>query len=86
MGQSARLRKVGGSVMVAIPPAALEELQLKPNTDVDVSVKGGRLVIEAKARRRYTLDELLARCKPGRGRSSEDDEWLSARPVGKEIL
>jgi antitoxin ChpS len=86
MGQIARLRKVGGSVMVAIPPAALEALQLKPNADVDVSVKDGRLVLEARARRRYTLEELLARCRPARRRSGEDEAWLVGRPVGKELI
>ena len=38
MNHVARLRKVGGSVMVTIPPAALAELKLKPDTDVELSV------------------------------------------------
>ena len=83
MAHVARLRKVGGSVMVAIPPAALDELKLKADVDVQLSVKGGRLVIEP---RRYTLDELLARCKLGRKRSSEESEWLSGKPAGRELL
>lgn len=88
MGHPARLRKVGGSVMVAIPPAVLEELKLKSDSDVDLSVKGGRLVIDpkVKARRRYTLDELLAQCRPSRRRTKEEQEWLSSRPVGRELI
>jgi antitoxin ChpS len=87
MGHVARLRKVGGSVMVAIPPAALAELNLKPGADVELSVKGGKLMIDpaARTKRRYTLDELLARCKPGR-RSKEDKEWLAGGPAGRELI
>lgn len=88
MGYPARLRKVGGSVMVAIPPAVLEELKLKPNSDVDLSVKSGRLVLDpqAKPQRRYSLDELLARCRPSRRRTKEEREWLSSPPVGRELI
>ena len=88
MGYSARLRRVGGSVMVAIPPAVLDELKLKPDADVDLSVKAGRLVIgpKAKGRPRYTLDELLAQCRPSRRRTKEEQEWLSSPPVGRELI
>ena len=88
MGHPARLRKVGGSVMVAIPPAVLEELKLKPDADVELSVRAGRLVVDpkSKTRRRYTLDELLAQCRPTRRRTKEEREWLSSRPVGRELI
>lgn len=88
MGHPARLRKVGGSIMVAIPKAVLDELKLAPNADVDLSVKGGRLVIgpKAKQRRRYTLDELVAQCRPSRRRTKEEREWLSSPPVGRELI
>lgn len=88
MGHHARLRKVGGSIMVAIPPAVLDELKLKPNSDVALSVKDGRLVIDpkVKSRRRYTLDELLAQCRPSRRRTKEEREWLSSPRVGRELI
>ena len=87
MGHIARLRKVGGSVMVAIPPAALAELNLKPDSDVKLTVKDGRLMVDPKSKgtRRYTLQELLARCKPAR-RSKQDQEWLSGKPAGRELI
>ena len=44
------LRKVGGSVMLAVPPAILEMLHLQAGI-VGVSVNGGRLVIEPRAAR-----------------------------------
>ena len=55
-----KLRKVGGSVMLAVPPAILELLHLKSGATVSVAVEGGRLVVEPQARPRYTMAELLA--------------------------
>jgi antitoxin ChpS len=88
MGHQARLRKVGGSVMVAIPKAVLDELKLAPNADVDLSVKAGRLVMDPKAkpRRRYTLDELLAQCRPSSRRTKQEREWQSSPPAGRELI
>ncbi len=54
------LRKVGGSVMLAVPPALLEILDLQAGATVSVAIESGRLVIEPQTRPRYTLTELLA--------------------------
>jgi antitoxin ChpS len=80
------LRKVGGSVMLAVPPAFLDLLHLKAGASVGVAVDGGRLVIEASPRSRYTLAELLAASDYSEGVSPEDREWLDAPAIGKEIL
>ena len=80
------LRKVGGSVMLAVPPALLDILRLRPGVKVGIAVESGRLVVEPRQRPRYTLDELLARCDPKAGRSKEDREWLDNQPAGAEIL
>ena len=42
----ARLRKVGGSTMVAIPPAMLEEAHLGPEGPVELSVEDGRILVD----------------------------------------
>jgi antitoxin ChpS len=84
------LRKVGGSVMLAVPPALLEVLQLQPGTRVGIAVEKGRLVVEPRTRRRYTLDELLAQCDPKARRSKrgakQEREWLNSKPVGGELI
>ena len=49
------LRKVGGSVMLAVPPALLDVLRLGPGAKVDLAVQDGRLVVEKQKRPRYTL-------------------------------
>jgi antitoxin ChpS len=80
------LRKVGGSVMLAVPPALLEILRLRPGARVDIGVESGRLVVEPQRRRRYTLDELLAQCNPKARRTREEQEWLDSKPVGGELI
>jgi antitoxin ChpS len=86
MPHAARLRKVGGSVMLAIPRSILDALDLAPDASVGLSVKAGRLVVDPKRRRRYTLDELLAQCNPKSRRSRADREWAGSRPVGRELI
>ena len=86
MPHKARLRKVGGSVMVAIPPGLLEELDLKSDASVDMTVKSGKLMLEASARPRFTLDELLAQCRSDVAMDSEERDWLDIPATGREII
>lgn len=80
------LRKVGGSVMLAVPPAILDLLHLQAGTTVAVAVEGDRLIVAPQQRARYTLDELLAQCDATAPRMTEEREWLDAAPVGNELL
>jgi len=80
------LRKVGGSVMLAVPPAILDLLHLKAGATVGLAVDGGRLVVEPTLRPHYTLDELLAQCDASAEVSEEDRAWLDDKPVGGELL
>jgi antitoxin ChpS len=65
------LRKVGGSVMLAVPPALLNILQLESGAKVGIVVESGRLVVQPRTRPRYTLNELLAQCSPAARRSKQ---------------
>jgi antitoxin ChpS len=80
------LRKVGGSIMLAVPPALLEVLHLRPGTKVGLAVEKGRLVIEPQQKPRYTLGELLAQCDPKARRGKKDREWLDSGPAGGELI
>jgi antitoxin ChpS len=80
------LRKVGGSVMLAVPRALLDILQLRPGAKVGLAVQGGRLVVEPQPRPRYTLEELLAQCNAKAPRSKEEREWLDGKLVGGELI
>ena len=80
------LRKVGGSVMLAVPPAILDLLHLQAGATVGLEVNDGLLVIEPSPRPRYSLDELLAQCDASAELTTEDREWLADKPVGGELL
>ncbi len=79
------LRKVGGSVMLAVPPAILDLLHLEAGATVGLAVDGDRLVVDPRVKPRYTLDELLAQCDPDAPVSDEDRAWLNLPPAGREL-
>ena len=80
------LRKVGGSVMLAVPPALLDILELRPGARVGIAVQRGRLIVEPESQKRYTLAELLAKCTRKAPRSKEEREWIQSGPVGRELI
>ena len=73
---TANLRKVGGSVMLAVPPAILEMLRME----------SGRLIIEPNVREKYSLQELLAQCDASAPLSPEDGVWTGAGATGGELI
>jgi antitoxin ChpS len=80
------LRKVGGSVMMAVPPAFLDLLHLRVGATVGMAIDGGRLVIEPNPRPRYTLAELLAASDYSQPQPPEQREWVDAPAVGGELI
>ena len=80
------LRKVGGSVMMAVPPAFLDLLHLRVGTTVGIAVDGGRLVVEPNPRPRYTLAERLAASDYSQPQPPEQREWVDAPAVGRELI
>ena len=81
---SVTMRQVGGSVMLAVPPALLDVIGVGAGSTVDLDVDDGRLVVAPRRRPSYTLDELIAECDP----TVSDDEraWIDGAPVGREEL
>jgi antitoxin ChpS len=79
------LRKVGGSIMLAVPPAILDLLHLEAGATVGIAIDGERLVVQPRSRPRYTLDELLAQCGRRTALSKEDRAWLDLPAVGREL-
>ena len=80
------LRKVGGSIMLAVPPALLDLLRLGIGAKVDIAVENGRLIVQPQKRPTYSLDDLLAQCEETDTPSAEDRAWVDAKPVGNELL
>jgi hypothetical protein len=57
-----------------------------------VDKKGRKSVDNIRRRRRaesvprYTLNELLMNCKPNAVRTKGERQWLTGRPVGRELI
>jgi len=83
---TATLRRVGGSVMLAVPKTILDTLDLRAGAQVSIDIQDGRLLVDPKPRPRYTLDELLAGSDYSKSQRAADREWVDARPVGRELL
>lgn len=80
------LRKVGGSIMVAIPPAFLKQLDLEAGAVVALNLDDGQLVIKPAPKPRYTLAQLLAESDYTRPLPESEREWVDAPAVGEELL
>jgi antitoxin ChpS len=80
------LRKVGGSVMLAVPPALLELLHLTAGAKVDVAVENGRLVVQAQHRPSYTMAALLAASDYSQPAPVEEREWVDDAAIGGELI
>jgi antitoxin ChpS len=71
------LKKVGGSVMLALPAAILSLLELEVDMPVGITVEDGKLVI---------APHLIAQCDPNAPLPPVDRDWLDAPAVGGEVL
>ena len=80
------LRKVGGSVMMALPPALLEMLQLKVGATVGLAVADGLLLVDPKPKQHYTLQELLDKSDFSETQAPHERAWVDAPPVGGELI
>jgi antitoxin ChpS len=83
----AKIRAVGGSAMVAIPPVLLDALQLAPNASVDLAIDGNRLIITPQPRKgRIGLAARLALCDYSKPAADDERAWIDAPRVGREVL
>ena len=83
---STKLRKVGGSVMLAVPPPILDALDLRVGASVDIRIEAGRLVVTPRVRASLTFDDLLAQCDETGPAEDGDRVWLEGAPIGNELL
>jgi antitoxin MazE len=75
-----RIQKWGNSLALRIPAAFADEIGLVENSQVNLSLKEGGLVVTAAAGEKWSLDELLSRV-------TEDNrhrEWETGAPEGSE--
>lgn len=79
------LRKVGGSMMIAIPPVVLDQLHLEVGATLSINLDGDHLVLRPE-RPRYTLEDLLSQCDFSQPPSLEDEAWVNSPPAGRELI
>ncbi len=77
------LRRSGGSLVMTVPKAYIDQNRLHDGSAVDLTVDGDRLIISAPRRPKYTLSELLAQMPEGLPR---DKVWDDISPVGQEVI
>lgn len=84
--QTTTLRRVGGSVMLAVPPALLDMLNLAAGAEVGLDIVDGELRVQPIRKKKYTLAELLAQSDYSTPLTPEEREWIDAPPVGRELI
>ena len=75
----AMLKKQGNSRGITIPPALLEALGWSEGTQLDLEVKGGKLIAYPLA---PSLEKLLATVPEGH--KAEEEDW--GNDVGLEVI
>jgi len=90
----AKLKQSGGSLIFTVPAPARRAMQLNAGDEVDVSVDDGRLILEPVAppqpamqvrRPKYTIEELVTGYNADAPLSEEEQAWMDAPAVGREI-
>lgn len=82
---TSNLRKVGGSVMLVVPPVFLDQLHLQAGATVGLAVEGDCLVVNPRPKPRYSMAELLAASDYTQPQAQQDREWVDAPAVGREL-
>jgi len=77
----ARIQKWGNSLALRIPKPFAEESNLREDSQVDISVRSGKLVVVAIDEPQLTLAELVAQITP----ENRHDEIDTGIAVGNEI-
>lgn len=75
------LRKAGGSLVMTVPKAFIEQNGLAEGSQVELHLQGKKMTVEAPTRPRYKLAELMAEMPEGLPRV---EGWDEMPAVGRE--
>jgi antitoxin ChpS len=78
------LRRAGGSLVMTVPKAFIEQNHLQEGSQVELSLEGNRMTIDAPTKKRYKLEDLMAEMPAGKLPMVEG--WDNLVPVGREIF
>ncbi|MEY2631828.1 MAG: hypothetical protein RIR00_482 [Pseudomonadota bacterium] len=68
------LRKAGGSLVMTVPKAFIDQNGLSEGSQVELQLQGRTMTVEAPTRRRYKLADLMAEMPEGLPRVEGWDE------------
>lgn len=71
------LRKSGGSLVMTVPKAFIDQNGLSDGSQVELHLAGKRMTVEAPTRPRYKLADLMAEMPQGLPRVEDWDEMPS---------
>ena len=77
------LRRAGGSLVMTVPKAFVEQNQLQEGSQVNLLLEGAQMTVSAPRKRRYDLQSLLAEMPAELPRA---EGWDEMQPVGKEAF
>ncbi len=83
-----KIAKWGNSLALRLPVAALRPAGLDEGSEVDVITTEEGVLIKKASKRKYSLDDLLARSQPKDFRlpDQEQIDFLESPAVGREIF
>lgn len=77
------LRKAGGSLVMTVPKAFIDQNSLSEGSQVELLLSGTKMTVQAPCRPRYALADLLAEMPYGLPRV---EGWDEMPPVGQETF
>ena len=75
------MQKWGNCLAMRLSKSVIRESNIREATCVAIGVEEGKIILEVKAKKRYSLRNLLAKVK----RPNFHREFEAGQPVGKEI-
>ncbi len=78
------LRRAGGSLVMTVPKAFIEQNHLQDGSQVGLSLEGKRMTVDAPTKKKYRLEDLMAEMPAGKLPMVEG--WDNLVPVGRETF
>jgi len=78
-----KIQKWGNSAAVRLPSVLLEQIHVSVGGSLTVDVRPDGVLL-TPARRKYSLDELVAQCDPKSPQPADLVAWGEVKPVGRE--
>lgn len=78
-----KIQKWGNSAAVRLPAVLLEQIGASAGSSLNADVRPDGVLL-TPARRKYSLDELVAQCDQKAPQPADLAAWVEAKPVGHE--